>query len=121
MHIATGRALSGILEDATREGSDLIVIGTNGRSGLARAVLGSVTESVVRQATMPVLTIPPSAEGKATGKPVAGESVRPRSCRGHDLQAIRLVAQGLPGPDDPRDPGRNLLSIREVCRGRRAS
>ena len=62
VHIATGRAVSGILEHATREGSDLIVMGTNGRSGLARAVLGSVTEGVVRQATMPVLTIPPSAD-----------------------------------------------------------
>ena len=62
VHIATGRAPSGILEHATREGSDLIVMGTNGRSGLARAVLGSVTEGVIRQATMPVLTIPPSVE-----------------------------------------------------------
>jgi nucleotide-binding universal stress UspA family protein len=62
VHIATGRAVPGILEHARREGSDLIVMGTSGRSGLARAVLGSVTEGVVRQATMPVLTIPPSAE-----------------------------------------------------------
>ena len=62
MHIVTGRAVSGILEHATREGSDLIVMGTNGRSGLARAVLGSVTEGVVRQANMPVLTIPPFAD-----------------------------------------------------------
>jgi nucleotide-binding universal stress UspA family protein len=62
MHIATGRAVSGILEQTTRERSDLIVMSTNGRSGLARAVLGSVTEGVVRQATMPVLTIPPSAD-----------------------------------------------------------
>ena len=62
-----------------------------------------------------------AAEGKATCKPVAGEFFRPRSCRGHDLHMIPLVARGLPGPDDPRDPGRNLLSIREVCRGRRAS
>jgi nucleotide-binding universal stress UspA family protein len=61
-NITTGSALSGILEHATREGSDLIVMGTNGRSGLARAVLGSVTEGVVRRATMPVLTIPPAAE-----------------------------------------------------------
>lgn len=61
-HIVTGRAVSGILEHATRERSDLIVMGTNGRSGLARAVLGSVTEGIVRQATMPVLTIPPSAD-----------------------------------------------------------
>ena len=62
-----------------------------------------------------------AVERKATGKPVAGEFFRPRSCRGHDLHMIPLVARGLPGPDDPRDPGRNLLSIREVCRGRRAS
>jgi nucleotide-binding universal stress UspA family protein len=34
---------------------------TNGRSGLARAMLGSVTEGIVREAAVPVLTIPPSA------------------------------------------------------------
>jgi nucleotide-binding universal stress UspA family protein len=62
VHIASGRVVSGILEHATRDRSDLIVMGTNGRSGFARAVLGSVTEGVVRQARIPVLTIPPSAE-----------------------------------------------------------
>jgi nucleotide-binding universal stress UspA family protein len=36
---------------------DLIVIGTHGRKGLARALLGSVAENVVRTATRPVLTI----------------------------------------------------------------
>jgi len=62
LHIASGRVVSGILEHATRDASDLIVMGTNGRSGLARAVLGSVTEGVVRQAAIPVLTIPPLAD-----------------------------------------------------------
>ena len=62
VHIASGRVVPGILERATRDASDLIVMGTNGRSGLARAVLGSVTEDVVRQAAIPVLTIPPSAD-----------------------------------------------------------
>jgi nucleotide-binding universal stress UspA family protein len=62
VHIASGRVVPGILERATRDAADLIVMGTNGRSGLARAVLGSVTEGVVRQAAMPVLTIPPAAE-----------------------------------------------------------
>ena len=62
LHIASGRVVSGILEHATRDASDLIVMGTSGRSGLARAVLGSVTEGVVRQAGIPVLTIPPTAE-----------------------------------------------------------
>jgi nucleotide-binding universal stress UspA family protein len=64
-HVATGGAVPGILKHAAREGSDLIVMGTHGRSGLARAVLGSVTEGVVRQAGVPVLTIPPSAETEA--------------------------------------------------------
>jgi nucleotide-binding universal stress UspA family protein len=36
VHIATGDAVAGILEQATRDASDLIVMGTNGRSGLAR-------------------------------------------------------------------------------------
>jgi nucleotide-binding universal stress UspA family protein len=54
--------VSGILDHASRERSDLIVMGTRGRSGLARAVLGSVAESVVRESPTPVLTIPPSAE-----------------------------------------------------------
>jgi nucleotide-binding universal stress UspA family protein len=62
IHIDSGDAVSGILKHATRDASDLIVMGTHGRSGLARAVLGSVTERVVRQAAAPVLTIPPSAE-----------------------------------------------------------
>jgi nucleotide-binding universal stress UspA family protein len=37
--------------------ADMIVIGTHGRKGLARALLGSVAENVVRTATRPVLTI----------------------------------------------------------------
>ncbi len=40
----------------------LIVIGTHGRSGLARVVLGSVTELVVRHAPCPVLTVRPETQ-----------------------------------------------------------
>ena len=42
---------------ATDERADLIVIGTHGRGGLNRALLGSVTDRVVRLATCPVLTV----------------------------------------------------------------
>jgi len=38
-------------------GADLVVVGTHGRSGLRRALLGSVAERVVRHASVPVLTI----------------------------------------------------------------
>jgi nucleotide-binding universal stress UspA family protein len=39
---------------------DLIVMSTHGRSGLARLILGSVTDGVIREAPCPVLTIRPS-------------------------------------------------------------
>jgi nucleotide-binding universal stress UspA family protein len=38
-------------------GADLIVIGTHGRHGIARALIGSVAEKVVRTAPCPVLTV----------------------------------------------------------------
>ena len=37
--------------------ADLIVIGTHGRSGLSRLLLGSVAEEVVRGASVPVLLV----------------------------------------------------------------
>jgi nucleotide-binding universal stress UspA family protein len=47
---------------AERGGFDLIVIGTHGRRGLQRLVLGSVAERVVRLAPCPVLTVRASEE-----------------------------------------------------------
>jgi universal stress protein A len=44
---------------AAEIGADLIVIGTHGRRGIRRLLLGSVAESVVRTAPCPVLTIRP--------------------------------------------------------------
>ncbi|WP_396333418.1 universal stress protein [Burkholderia anthina] len=45
--------------------ADLIVIGTHGRRGFRRLVLGSVAERVLRHATCPVLMIPASCAAKA--------------------------------------------------------
>jgi len=46
-----------IVDLAERRGSDLIVIGTHGRTGFSHLLLGSVAEKVVRRATRPVLTV----------------------------------------------------------------
>lgn len=46
-----------ILEYAESEGIGAIVMGTHGRSGAKRMVLGSVTEKVVRKSPVPVLTV----------------------------------------------------------------
>ena len=53
---AAGRALAtAILADAQDFAADLIVLGTHGRKGLRRAILGSVAEAVIRDSTIPVL------------------------------------------------------------------
>ena len=49
-----------ILEIAAQEAADLLVIGTHGRTGLERLVLGSVADRMVRQASCPVLTVRPT-------------------------------------------------------------
>lgn len=46
-----------IVDYADEVGADVIVMGTHGRSGLNRYLLGSVTERVVRTADVPVLTV----------------------------------------------------------------
>ncbi|RJT06474.1 universal stress protein [Halococcus sp. IIIV-5B] len=46
-----------IVEYAEREGCDLVVMGTHGRGGIDRLLLGSVAERVVRTSSVPVLTV----------------------------------------------------------------
>ncbi|MDR5682494.1 MAG: universal stress protein [Armatimonadota bacterium] len=46
-----------IVEVAAHERADVIVMGTHGRSGLARVLFGSVAEHVVRHSDVPVLTV----------------------------------------------------------------
>ncbi|MBX0296140.1 universal stress protein [Haloarcula nitratireducens] len=55
-----------ILRYATEQGVDLIVMGTHGRTGVERYLLGSVTERVVRLSDAPVLTVKTADDGGVT-------------------------------------------------------
>jgi len=55
--VITGNPVEVILDQAKHEKADLIVIGTQGRRGMKRLMLGSVAEAVVRRATCPVFTV----------------------------------------------------------------
>lgn len=61
-----------INETAEELGADLITMGTHGRRGLSRALIGSVVEKVVRTSKIPVLTVhvtetaPTTSRSKAT-------------------------------------------------------
>jgi nucleotide-binding universal stress UspA family protein len=52
-----GSAYQGILRAAKSKRADMIVMGTHGRTGLAKLFLGSVAERVVGSAPCPVLTV----------------------------------------------------------------
>jgi nucleotide-binding universal stress UspA family protein len=58
-HLTQGPAPTAIVERAKETAADLIVIGTHGRTGLERWLLGSVAERVVRTSPVPVLTVHP--------------------------------------------------------------
>jgi nucleotide-binding universal stress UspA family protein len=70
VEIAEGQPAAVIVDRAHELAAELIVLGTHGRSGFERWVLGSVTERVLRQARCPVLTVPPRAPESAA-EPVA--------------------------------------------------
>jgi len=55
--LRTGVPYKEIVGAAARERADLIVIGTHGRGGLDRALLGSVADRVIRLAPCPVVTV----------------------------------------------------------------
>jgi nucleotide-binding universal stress UspA family protein len=58
-HVIEGHAAGEITAFARDSGTQLIVLGTHGRSGIERLLMGSVAERVLRTAGCPVLTVPP--------------------------------------------------------------
>jgi universal stress protein A len=60
-----------VVRIAEEEKAEMIVMGTHGRTGLTRLLMGSVAEAIVRRAPCPVLVYRESAEKLAAGKPAA--------------------------------------------------
>lgn len=53
-----GTTVDALLEHAASAEADTLVLGSHGRSGLSRVLVGSVSEGVLRKATCPVLVVP---------------------------------------------------------------
>lgn len=64
VELVEGAASEEIVELARRVDGGMIVMGTQGHSRLERFFTGSVTESVVRHATVPVLVVPAPRRGR---------------------------------------------------------
>ena len=63
--VVEGKPSREIVRYAEDEGCDLVVMGTHGRGGIDRLLLGSVAESVIRASSIPVTAVPVGAEGGA--------------------------------------------------------
>lgn len=66
-HLFKGDPVAEIVKKAQNLECDLIVMGTHGRSGMPRLVMGSVAEQVIRTSPLPVLTVR-QQKGKETEK-----------------------------------------------------
>ena len=55
--VLEGKAAESLAEYANKNGFDLVVISTHGRSGISRWVLGSVADRILRSACVPVLMV----------------------------------------------------------------
>jgi len=63
-----------IVEQATQWPADLIVIGTHGRRGVNRMLLGSDAEQVARMAPVPVLLVRSAEKGEPTASATESEA-----------------------------------------------
>jgi len=81
VHVRRGSVWDVLSEIVTKEHVDLMVLGTHGRTGLGKLLMGSVAEEILRQARCPVLTIGPRASGGLKqeflpdGKELASEEI----------------------------------------------
>jgi nucleotide-binding universal stress UspA family protein len=122
--IVEGHAAGEILARADTLPADLLVLGTHGRSGFERLVLGSVTEKVLRKAACPVLSVPKGTPDVVPAPPVLFKrilcAIDFSDCSMHALNYAMSLAQEadahltvvnvleLP-PDIPRERHENLM------------
>jgi nucleotide-binding universal stress UspA family protein len=77
-YIRHGNVWDALHEIITQQHIDLLVLGTHGRGGLGKLIMGSVAEELARQAPCPVLTVGPKASGQVKEEfDEAAQDIRP--------------------------------------------
>lgn len=133
--VVRGRPSGAILDYAGDHDVDLVAMGTHGRTGIQRYVAGSVVEHVVRQATVPVLTVRASetsrpgdgydeilvpTDGSVPATAAVEHALAIAERTGGRVHALNVVDVGTlaPGPEQTM-PAELLDDLRE--RGERAT
>ncbi|HWO40443.1 MAG TPA: universal stress protein [Candidatus Eisenbacteria bacterium] len=65
LEVEIGTPYKKIVDKASQEAADMIVMSTHGRTGVMHMLIGSVTERVIRRAPCPVLAVPPPQKSKS--------------------------------------------------------
>lgn len=120
--VGVGHPVKVVLDHVAQSHPELIVLGSHGHDGMARSLLGSVAENVVRESAFPTLVVKPreSGPGAATVKSVLcpvdltrvatqalDASASVAAAFGASLQVLRVL------PDDAKDPEAELTALRE--------
>ena len=84
-----GPAGETVLDAIDEKQADLLVLGTHGRSGLRKMVLGSVAETAFREAPCPVLTVGPKAERSTSSGTEARHFLAPTDLSGASKNALQ--------------------------------
>lgn len=105
-----GRTHRAILDGADRHDADCIAVGTYGRSGVDRLVLGSVAERTLRESPVPVLAVRAGAtadadvesvvvptDGSEQARAAAERAVELAATTGATLHAVNVVDVGVTG------------------------
>jgi nucleotide-binding universal stress UspA family protein len=104
--VVDGAVVPSVLEQAAVVQADLLVLGTHGRRGFERFLLGSTTERLLRRADVPVLTVPP----RAPDAPSSGPEVFRQIVCAIDFSASSVAALQL-GLDLARQMSAQLTMI----------
>jgi nucleotide-binding universal stress UspA family protein len=98
--------VAAIVDEARHCGADLVIMGTHGRTGFRRLVLGSVTETVMRMVNLPLITVSPktaSSRIAATLPRIVVAVDYTAECREALLAAAAIA-----------DPGARIVCVRNV-------
>jgi nucleotide-binding universal stress UspA family protein len=116
---ASRRPLEGILAQARESGAELIVMGTHGRTGFRRLIIGSVTETVMRKSELPVIAVPPGGDAKPDMNTIICPAFYNDQCRDALLFAAAMTSPHAkiiitrPAPDnDVFDTADALFTLR---------
>ncbi len=113
VEVAQALPVDAILDAVDRAGADLVVMGTHGRSGINRVMLGSVAERVLRQSRVPVLTVRGDVErqpevrnilcplnGSVAAEQALAVAKGIAACAGAKIRAVHVQEPGGPAPPE---------------------